>query len=345
LKSLVRAREGDFLETVEGLIFDVKGLIHPPDRVIAYLRYLESPLGDRLKGGRRYAKIYPLSERERILRENYPHYIYYDRVFDEWLEGVPSNLIAKIYKPEERVSELLTKSELDSFEFQALKFLCTLRDHSNVPWGSIGLSGSILANLYTSESDIDVIVYGRRSCLTIYDSLRELVCEGRSGFAPYSLNDLKRLHEFRSKDTLMSFEKFYEAERRKASQGKFFGRDFFVRFVLEWGENDESYGDRLYRNAGYARIKARIEDDSESIFTPCKYVISGVKVLEGGAGFQPPREVVSFRGRFCEQARRGEWVIAQGKVERVIERDGSEYYRIILGNKPSDFMIIENSIS
>jgi predicted nucleotidyltransferase len=55
--------------------------------------------------------------------------------------------------------------------------------------------------------------------------------------------------------------------------------------------------------------------------------------------------VVSFRGRFCEQARRGEWVIAQGKVERVIERDGSEYYRIILGNKPSDFMIIENSIS
>lgn len=341
----MRAREGDFLETVEGLIFDVKGLVHPPDRVIAYLRYFESPLGDRVRNGKRYSKVYSLSDRERFLREKHPHYIYYDRVFDEWLEGVPSNLIAKIYKPEEKVSELLTKSRLDSFEFQALKFICTLRDYSNVPWESIGLSGSILVNLYTYGSDIDAVVYGRRNCLTIYDSLQDLVCEGKDGFAPYGLNDLKRLYDFRSKDTCVSFEKFCEVERRKASQGRFLGRDFFVRFVLDWGEINESYGDRLYRNVGYARIKAIIEDDSESIFTPCRYVISGVKVLEGRSGSQPPREIVSFRGRFCEQARGGERVIAQGKVEKVVEKDGSEYYRVILGNKPSDFMIIESSIS
>jgi len=41
----VRAREGDFLETLEGLIFDVKGLLHPDARVIAYLRYLPDPHG------------------------------------------------------------------------------------------------------------------------------------------------------------------------------------------------------------------------------------------------------------------------------------------------------------
>jgi len=95
----VRVREGDFLETVEGLIFDVKEIVHPPDRVIAYLRYFESPSGDRVRDGKRYFKVYSLSDRERFLRERYAHYIYYDRVFDEWLEGVPSNLIAKIYKP------------------------------------------------------------------------------------------------------------------------------------------------------------------------------------------------------------------------------------------------------
>ena len=34
------AFEGDFLETNDGLIFDVKGLLHPPERKIAYLRYI-----------------------------------------------------------------------------------------------------------------------------------------------------------------------------------------------------------------------------------------------------------------------------------------------------------------
>ena len=32
--------EGYAVETVEKLIFAVKGLVHPPDRLIAYMRYL-----------------------------------------------------------------------------------------------------------------------------------------------------------------------------------------------------------------------------------------------------------------------------------------------------------------
>ena len=35
-----RAIEGDFLETKEDMIFDVKGLSHPPNRIIAYVRYI-----------------------------------------------------------------------------------------------------------------------------------------------------------------------------------------------------------------------------------------------------------------------------------------------------------------
>ncbi|MBS7649724.1 hypothetical protein KEJ17_08810, partial [Candidatus Bathyarchaeota archaeon] len=87
-------------------------------------------------------------------------------------------------------------------------------------------------------------------------------------------------------------------------------------------------------------IKAKIEDDENSIFTPCTYAVSEAEALEG-IDAQPLREITSFRGRFCEQARRGECVIAQGKVEKVIERDGSEYFRLVLGAKPSDFMIIK----
>lgn len=123
-------------------------------------------------------------------------------------------------------------------------------------------------------------------------------------------------------------------------QGKFMGIDFFVRFVKDWCEIDEKYGDFQYRNAGYARIKAKIAGDSESIFTPCRYSIEDVTVVEG-IKIQPIKEITSFRGRFCEQAKIGEVVVARGKVEHVIDKKhGHEYFRLLLGNKPSDFMIL-----
>jgi predicted nucleotidyltransferase len=90
---------------------------------------------------------------------------------------------------------------------------------------------------------------------------------------------------------------------------------------------------------GHAKIKAEIEDDSEAIFSPCCYKIKNVSTREG-VRF-PIEEIASFRGRFCEQARVGEVVIAQGKVEQVTDnKQRLEYFRLLLGNKPTDYMIL-----
>ena len=59
------------------------------------------------------------------------------------------------------------------------------------------------------------------------------------------------------------------------------------------------------------------------------------------AKMKPLREIVSFRGRFCEQASNGEMVEAQGKIELVTnKKNGDEFYRLILGNKPTDYMVL-----
>ncbi|MBS7642118.1 hypothetical protein KEJ40_03015 [Candidatus Bathyarchaeota archaeon] len=332
-------REGYFLETVEGLIFDVKGLIHPPDRVIAYLRYFEEPSGGRVRCGRRYSKVYSLSDRDFILMMGYPHYIYYDHVFDDWMEGVPRHLIAKLYDPVEKVSTLSKGYDIDIVESQALTLVNILHDLTGIPTDCIGISGSILVDLHSFDSDIDVVVYGRRNCFTIHDMLKNLLNSGEGMFSPYCLDDLRRLYDFRSRDTWMSFDDFCRIEARKVHQGKFLGRDFFVRFIPDRHEVGESYGDRLYKRIGYARIKARVDDDSDSIFTPCKYIVSNVEFLYGVDYAKPLEEVVSFRGRFCEQARRGEIVVAEGKVEKVVDSSGYEYYRLVVGSRPSDFII------
>jgi len=139
---------------------------------------------------------------------------------------------------------------------------------------------------------------------------------------------------------MMNFEDFEKVESRKAFQGKFDGVDYFVRFVKDWNEVGEKYGDVLFKNVGYAKIMAIIADDSEALFTPCIYRVESIRVVEGSV-FEPIEEIVSFRGRFCEQARIGEEIAAQGKVEHVKdERSAREYYRLILGNKPQDYMVL-----
>jgi len=334
----LRAREGDFVETHEGLIFDVKGLVHPPDRVVAYLRYIEDPLGDRKRGEKRYLKVYSLSEREKTLRSRYPHYLFYDPIFGENLEGVPHRFVSNLYQPAKKVSEFLHNMNLDRVQDQSIKFVQLIHDSTGVQLGKLGLSGSVLVDLHTGESDIDLVVYGRKNCISVYESLRQVMQAGNGAVCSYSVNDLERLYEFRSKDTRMPLKDFLRIERRKFSQGKFNGRDFFVRFILDWDEVDERYGDRLYRASGYAKIEAKVEEDADSILTPCRYVISDAQVVEG-TKVPPPEEIVSLRGRFCEQAQEGERIVAQGKVEQVIEKDGREYFRLILGARPSDFMI------
>jgi predicted nucleotidyltransferase len=157
------------------------------------------------------------------------------------------------------------------------------------------------------------------------------------------MEELRALFDFRSKDTTMSFEDFVKVEQRKAFQGKFDGVDYFVRFVKDWSEISEKYGDVCYRNCGYAKITATIADDSEALFTPCTYKLENVKVVDGPA-LKPITEVASFRGRFCQQARSGETVFVQGKVEHVRNTtSNSEHYRIIIGNKPSDYMALSEA--
>jgi len=336
----MKAREGELIKTQDNVIFDVKGLVHPPNKVIAFPRFIPTPQGTRGSQKDLYGKIYSLSERFKFLEQESPNLIVHDPIFDETLCEVPINTIKKHYKPIEKLRTLLSSKKLADLETNAVQLTESLQEPTDIPWSSIGFSGSVLVRLQTPKSDIDPVVYGVENCRSAYAALEKLLKDGESHFKPYSREELQALFDFRSKDTIMSFEDFARVESRKAFQGMFDGTDYFIRFVKDWSQVIEQYGDVCYKNSGYAKITATITDDSEALFTPCTYKIENVKVVEGPE-LEPIQEIVSFRGRFCEQAKKDERVTVQGKVERVInKRKEREYYRIILGNKPSDYMVL-----
>ena len=334
----MKAREGDIVEA-GGAFFDVKGLVHPPGKVVASIHFLPDQRGDREKGGITYRKVFHFSERYLLLKEKFPQYLTFDPIFDEHLCEIQVEDIKHHYKPADRLHELRFGDKLDEVERLAASFIDLLKGSAGVRWGSLGISGSILIKFHTPTSDIDPIIYGSKNCRKVHSALRALLRSEESSIRSYDLEGLRNLFDFRSKDTIVPFEDFVRTESRKVLQGKFLGRDYFVRCVKDWDEIKEEYGANRYISRGYAKIKAKIADDSEAIFTPCRYKIENVRVLDG-VHIEPIEEIASFRGRFCEQAKNGERIIAQGKIEQVKGGRKREYCRLLIGNKSSDFMIL-----
>ncbi|MBU7020694.1 MAG: hypothetical protein HXS41_06520 [Theionarchaea archaeon] len=314
-----RAREGDFLETVEGLIFDVKGVCHPPDRVISFLRYIPDINGERKRDERSYRKVYDLGERFRVLREQFPQYVYVDPVFNRELQGVCHSDISRMYNPERRLKQILETPQNKTEEKVA-----SLAEVLGIPVERMGVSGSVLVGLDAVDSDLDIMVYGEEWCRQAYAVLKRLREDGVLQPLDAKGAQEKALFRWGSDDEVL-----VELEREKVMHGLFEGREYFFRFLKA---EEVPYGDVVYRPLHKTSITAQVADDSQTIFTPCVYEVTGCSVT-GVA------RLISVRGRFCEQASRGDSVAARGTLEKV-EGRGNVFLQIVMQDS-DDFLIPE----
>jgi len=313
----------------------VKGLLHPPDRIIAYLRYYPDSRGARSRNRVRYVKVYDLTKRRLLLEKRWPRYLYYDEVQGRELQGVPKDNILALHTPRQRLAVLLHSKRKDALEKSATRLVETLAEESGLSLGDLGVSGSLLVGLHRESSDLDIIVYGTAAARSVQRVLSTLLEDDRI-FHVYAPRDLKRLYSRRGMQKAITFRNFELQESRKVFQGKFLGLDYFVRCVKDWDEITERYGDARSTQMGKCRLSAKVMDDRESLLTPCRYLIGQVEVLAGDPSCLP-QEVVSFRGRFAEQAIQGERVFAQGRLEKVQSED-SEYFRLVVGESPRDVL-------
>ncbi|MHA2033989.1 MAG: hypothetical protein ACTSX3_01655 [Candidatus Thorarchaeota archaeon] len=363
--------EGQFIVTPDNLIFEVKGVVHPPNRVTAYLRYVPDPRGDRrTEGGQRFRKIYDLDMREKYLYENAPQYLHYDPVVGRIMQSVPVDDVVRVLDPVESLTVLRENwSALGGVKKAAVDLANRIVEVAGISWRDLGVTGSILANLESSTSDIDLVVYGELPARRVYQALRK--DWNQVGVVRYE-NDRLRAHvRFRwgalNRDAQSIMERI---EARKVLQGFFHGYEFFIRAVKRLSEVNIRYGDCVYRQVGRVALLGTIVDDGNSIFTPCEYLLkphylhSGenpyfqstieniekrdvsdlVKLAQGDHhiedGSPDGVKLISYRGRFCEQVVKGDIVTAIGQLEVVsTEKPSRTYLQIVLGNHPADILL------
>lgn len=337
------AIEGFAVETHDGLVFTVKGLVHPPDRRIAYVRYVPDPGGDRVRGGRRYRKLRTFAEQLAALERVRDVYLRRDACAGAVLQSVPAEAAARVHDPRRRLADLAAAGPSGALEEAALRLSLLLAETAAVPASALGVTGSLLVGLQTPASDLDLVVYGGEACRAVRAALGGLLDAASGPVRRPGEAGLAAIHAEHRRETPLAAADFARLQAAKANEGRFEGREFFVRFVRRADEAGERYGDVTYEPVGAATVEARVRDAGEAIFTPCRYGVEGARLVEGaraGAGAQEAavrasigelREIVSFRGRFADQARAGERVRARGTLERVAPRRGAPYARLVVG--------------
>jgi len=334
-------RDRDYFEDVNGFIFSVIGNVHPTDRVISYLKYVPSDIKGSIwrKGDviyKRILKYYSASYVENtihdFLKKHTPDYVVYDEVLGLEMIEVPHNSVSKHYIPEERIKEILLNPK-DELEKLLADLVNIILSHTGISKGSCGVTGSILLKIHNVEkSDIDLTIYGIKNSRRVRHFLYEILNNSDLGFSRL-YGDI--LDDYARRLSLIHPLTFEEAKRYYLeiwNRGLYKGRFFSIHPVLTEDEIPERYGDRIFRSMGLIKIKARIIDDTYSMFMPAIYYIDDVEVVSGPK-VDDIIEICSYEGLYSDIAHKDDEIIAYGKLEKVLDKKrGKEYYRVLIGS-------------
>jgi len=329
-------RDRDFLRTDEGFFFCVVGYEHPPDRVLAYLKYVPSPSG-KWGGAVRYHRVLArydaasVADTFSILR-NHPEYLFYSDVYGVTFSAVPKMEIVERYYPEVKVASLLLKEKLDKLQSKALSLIQLISSESGVSIEKFGVTGSILIDIHNpSLSDIDLTVYGRGNALKVKEVLLSLRGKAITPFTSDAAEEWISKKEGVFQLSRIQAQKILE---RKWNIGFYEGTRFSIHPVKNDAEITEVYGEKIYRSLGFSTIEATVSSCDEALFLPCRYEVEDAVFLEGKP-VEDIREVVSYEGLFCDILKEGEKIRVHGKLERVEGKKG-EYYRVLVGSQEAN---------
>ncbi|MFA5363684.1 MAG: hypothetical protein WC325_00700 [Candidatus Bathyarchaeia archaeon] len=330
-------RDRDFLQTKEGFFFCVVGTMHPPDRVVSYIKYVPSQTGNWGTDKEKFSRILQkytipnLLETFNFLKQNYPQYIFHSPVDNITVTAVPLQNIKTHYKPEQKLAQLRETKQLDSLQQKLVNVTQQLEQISGIKQEMFGVTGSLLLDIHNPKfSDIDITVYGTKNSWKLKNALTE-----QGSKAPIKRLEGKQLEEWSNKKTMDYPVTANEASRiyeRKWNLGRFEDTWVSIHPVKLESELTERYGQKTFTPMGQVTIRAVVVDNTDSLFLPAVYKIKDAEFIEGKQQ-HPVTEVVAYETLYDSIAENGETIQVKGKLEKVNEKENSQqHYRILVGS-------------
>jgi hypothetical protein len=332
-------RDRDYLRTKEGFFFCVVGPLHPPNRVISYLKYAPSKLGKWGKGIWRFKRmlkdytIPSLLETFRLLEKEYPHYLFYSPFYNVLMTAVPIEYLARHYRPEERLSQLMKAQRLDQLQKKLLRLVSTLAERSGVGPENFGVTGSILLGIHRlNVSDIDLTVYGSKNGLAVKRVLINEYLVKQSVIKRFEGDTLKAWCKSKMHAHSLTSEEASQIYSRKWNIGVFEDTKFSVHPIKTEEEVTEQYADKVYEPIGPVVVGAVVHQNADSMYLPAVYQVREAKVIKG-IQVADVEEIVSYEGLYSDIAEIGETMLVRGKLEQVIDKKNRrKYHRVVVGS-------------
>nr|MDO8100919.1 hypothetical protein [Candidatus Njordarchaeota archaeon] len=344
-------RDGDAILTKEGFVFYTFGYLHPPTRVVSYLKYIPKELAKEFNLELlpyewilgditlvRPVKLYSPANYEqitRVLMRNYPEYVVNDPDLNKKVLMVPKESIRTVFEPSASLIRLLDKEKkgcLDQLEHAAVKLIRSFSKQTRVPLRSFGVHGSISLGMHNPQSDIDISVYGADDFTKVVRHLDALSNRG----------DEFRILEESIFDTL---------RKNRFSWGN---KRVIINATRSYDELRERFGEFIYRPTGrHISFISNVTNATESMFRPAIYAISKYEPLDQHSRLEEgmiPSETVSMIGEFRGIASKGDKIKVSGSLEKVTvaETEELDHYRVVVGSgqqKPQDEFISISSRS
>ena len=341
---MLKLRDRDAILTRDGIIFRVYGYIHPSGAYVCDPEYASptvfkstNPRARRGKSEPLYYKFFA-DEGLKLVLNKFPQYTIFYEPLQKSLVGVNEKDILETRKPDVGLQHVLAK-EPDDVLLKALQDLFTrVSSQSGLTEKDFGVFGSLLHGFYhPSFSDLDFIVYSKENINKLCEALETLYRED-----PSLRNEFDHMKAVETKDWKFvnySLKEYLWHQRRKMIYAYFdskdAGRVVKAEFepVKSWTENVNTYNPfaRIF-HVGWIKAIAAITDDKDAPFIPSVYQIEVKDVLDGQEVGDITR-IFSYMEEFRMQAKKGEMVLVEGNLERVV--DGTDvYHQIALSYGP-----------
>lgn len=177
----------DIVEDDGGRIYVVVGNSHPPNGLIAYLKYVPVYKPTLWRGRNvwyeRALKYYGV----RNVREVMKKYgkLTYDPSLHTHVPFIELSSVSVWYRPEEGLRRIMHEAN-DSLEIYALEAIDRIRSVTSIPTCSLGIGGSILLGIHNvKHSDINIVVYGCKEAT-------EIVYSRTAGLDPLPENIIRK---------------------------------------------------------------------------------------------------------------------------------------------------------